>query len=55
MEVLAPFRETAEICFNKYEMFKYLKENGIDTVMTYGDIESFVKELDENKIKFPVL
>ena len=54
VEVLAPFRETAEICFNKYEMFKYLKENGIDTVMTYGDIESFVKELDENKIKFPV-
>ena len=54
VEVLAPYSETAEICFDKYEMFKYLKENGIDTVMTYGDIESFVKGLDENKIQFPV-
>lgn len=54
VEVLAPYSETAEVCFDKYEMFKYLKENGINTVMTYGDIESFVKELDENKIEFPV-
>ena len=54
VEVLAPFIETAEICFDKFEMFKYLKENGINTVMTYGDIESFKKELEEHKISFPV-
>lgn len=26
VEVLAPYLETAKLCFNKYEMFRYLQE-----------------------------
>lgn len=54
VEVLAPYEETAKICFDKFEMFKYLKANNIKTVLTYGDIESFRKGLNEGKIEFPV-
>ena len=41
VEVLAPYRKTAEICFDKFEMFRYLQEKNIKTVLSYGDIESF--------------
>lgn len=54
VEVLAPYKETADICFDKFEMFKYLQEKHIKTVLTYGDIESFEKGMAENKISFPV-
>lgn len=54
VEVLAPYEETAKICFDKYEMFKYLKEKGIKTVLTYGDIESFEEGIENGEIKFPV-
>lgn len=54
VEVLAPYRKTAEICFDKFEMFRYLQEKNIKTVLSYGDIESFEKGFLENKIKFPV-
>lgn len=54
VEVLAPYEETAKICFDKFEMFKYLKEKNINTVLTYGDLNSFEKGLEEGKIKFPV-
>lgn len=54
VEVLAPYTETAALCFNKYEMFKYLKANGIPTVNTYGSIENFKAALEKNEIAFPV-
>lgn len=54
VEVLAPYKETADICFDKFEMFQYLQKSGIRTVGTYGDIESFEKGIKEEKIKFPV-
>lgn len=54
VEVLAPYKETAEICFDKFEMYKYLKEKNIKTVLTYGDIESFEKGIEEKEINFPV-
>ena len=39
-EVLCPFEETAKICFDKFTMFQYLTENRIQTVLTYGDLDS---------------
>lgn len=54
VEVLAPYEETAKLCFDKYEMFKYLQERGIKTVMTYGDILTFEKDYEIGKINFPV-
>lgn len=52
--ILALYKETAEICFDKFEMFRYLQNQKIKTVLTYEDIESFKKGLTENKIEFPV-
>lgn len=54
VEVLTPYKETAEICFDKYVMYEYLKEKGIRTVLTYSDIESFKKGQEEGEIDFPV-
>ncbi|GAB5617068.1 ATP-grasp domain-containing protein [Faecalimonas canis] len=54
VEVLTPYKETAEICFDKYVMYEYLKEKGIRTVLTYSDIESFKKGQAEGEIDFPV-
>ena len=54
VEVLAPYAETAKLCFNKYLMFKHLSENGIPTVMTWGTLEDFDKALQANEVSFPV-
>ena len=51
--VLAPMLETAEICFDKYRMYRYLTECGIPTVQTFGDINSFQKAFEAKKIGFP--
>lgn len=54
VEVLTPYKETAEICFDKYVMYEYLKEKGIRTVLTYSDMDSFKKGQEEGRIDFPV-
>lgn len=50
--VLTPEERTAEICFDKYKMYKYLKDNNINTVMTWSNIEEFL--LDSSRAAFPV-
>ena len=54
VEVLAPYEETAALCFDKYEMFKFLKKQGIDTVMTWGTLADFDVDYKANKVAFPV-
>ncbi len=54
VEVLAPYKETADLCFNKYEMFKYLRDKGINTVKTYGSFSEFEEDYRRNAIAFPV-
>lgn len=54
VEVLAPYIETAKLCFDKYEMYKFLSENNIKTVKTYVDVESFNEDYKKEKILFPV-
>lgn len=52
--VLAPYKETAALCFDKYEMAKYLTEKGIPTIKTYGSFAEFKEAYDVGKIKLPV-
>ena len=52
--VLAPYEETAKLCFNKYDMYKFLKENNINTVKTYGTYDDFIKDYEKEEISLPV-
>ena len=45
---------TARCCFDKYEMFKYCKANGIPTPLTFHDWDEFVKAVEAGEISFPV-
>lgn len=51
---LCPADWTAHLCFDKYEMFCYLKSKGVRTVLTYNSIESFKQGLVAGEIAFPV-
>lgn len=52
--VLAPYEETAELCFNKYEMYQFLVKNQIDTAKTYGTYGDFLKACEAGEIALPV-
>ena len=54
VEVLAPYEETAHLCFDKYLMAKYLKKNGINTVLTFGNLSEFNEGFANGLINFPV-
>ena len=51
---LCPTAWTAKLCFNKYEMFKYLQAKGVRTVLTYYNLADFRQGLEKGKISFPV-
>lgn len=46
--------QKVEMCFDKYDMYKFLTKNGFNTAKTYIDKEMFYKDLEANKINFPV-
>lgn len=52
--VLAPYEETAKLCFDKYEMYRFLTQNRINTIKTYGSYEEFLTAYHAGEISFPV-
>lgn len=46
--------EVIELCFDKYEMYKFLIENGFKTIRSYIDKEDFYKDVEEGIINYPV-
>lgn len=46
--------DMVELCFNKYEFYKYLVKNDIKTIRSYIDKEIFYKEVEEGIIDYPV-
>ena len=54
VEVLAPYEETAKLCFNKYLMYRHLFESGIPTVTTWGTLEEFDEAFRAEDVSFPV-
>lgn len=54
IKVLVPYYDTAKLCFDKFEMYKYLVDRQIPTVTTYGSIDEFIEAFDCGKIHFPV-
>lgn len=51
---LCPAPQSAIYCFDKYELFKYLRDKGIRTPLTYHNWEEFLNGLKEGRISFPV-
>lgn len=51
---LCPAAWTAHLCFDKYEMFKYLRTKGVRTVLTYNSLEDLKEGLAKGEISFPV-
>lgn len=54
IQVLVPFYETAKLCFDKYELFKYLKKHNIPTVQTFGTLEEAQDAMNKKELSFPV-
>ena len=46
--------DKVEMCFNKYEMYKFLTNNNFKTAKSYINKEEFYKDLEDGKITFPV-
>lgn len=54
VQVLAPKLSTAQICFDKYEMYKHLVKNNINTVFTCDSYETTMEAINCGRIEFPV-
>lgn len=54
IEVLAPFEETAKICFDKYKFSKHCAANEIRTAKTYGTLDETKNALATGEISFPI-
>lgn len=52
--LLAPYEETAKLCFDKYEMYQFLTKNHINTVKTYGSFQEFLPAYQAGEITLPV-
>lgn len=52
--LMCPSKQSAHLCFDKYEMYKYLTDNKIETVKTYANYKSFYTAYQNEEIKFPV-
>ncbi|WP_409302875.1 ATP-grasp domain-containing protein [Peribacillus sp. SCS-155] len=46
--------EVVKMCFDKYTMFKFLVQNGFQTVKSYVDKEQFYKDVEAGIINYPV-
>lgn len=51
---LCPDERTAFLCFDKFEMFKYLVKENINTILTYDSFEHFEEGYQKGEISFPV-
>ena len=54
VEVLAPYAETARLCFDKYEMFRYLRSKGVRTPATWGTFAETKKAIEAGEVALPV-
>lgn len=54
VEVLAPYAETAELCFDKFKMYQYLTAQGVPTPDTWGDYASAMAAVENGSLAFPV-
>jgi len=46
--------EIVELCFDKYQMYKYLMQNDFKTIRSYIDRKEFYKDIEAGIINYPV-
>lgn len=51
---IVPDYEVVEMCFDKYEMYKFLKKNNLPTVRSYIDTSEFFEDINRGLISYPV-
>lgn len=54
VEVLAPYTETAELCFDKFKMYQYLTAHGVPTPDTWDNYASAMAAIESDDLTFPV-
>lgn len=54
VEVLAPYEETAKLCFDKFKMSLFLREHNIPTPLTYGSFDDCIQAIKNKEIEFPI-
>lgn len=54
VEVLAPYEQTAQICFDKYKMYQYLTEKEIRTPRTWCTYEAVHSAVEKGEVVLPV-
>ena len=55
IKVIVSDPEVIEICNDKWKTYKFLKENGFNTVHTYINLEDAIHDLEDKKITYPVI
>ena len=54
VKVFVPSYTSAELCFDKYALYRHMQKHGVPMVRTYGALAEFTEELKSGKIGFPV-
>lgn len=52
--IIGSSTKISEICFDKWKMYRFLRENNFKTAKTYIDLEKFKEDLKNRRIEFPV-
>lgn len=54
VKVIGSSYESTELCFDKYEFFKFLNKNDFKCAKTYVSLDEFKNDYESGKITFPV-
>lgn len=54
INLLTPSNNSAKICLDKYEFFKYVDSHNLNTILTFDNISDFHDALNKKQISFPV-
>ena len=55
VQVIVSDKRVVDICFDKYQTYTFLKENGLPCVPTYQDLGRAVEALEANELAFPLI
>jgi len=54
VRVVGSSKKVCDLCFDKWKMHQFLRENNFKTAKSYIDLSSFMKDYLNNEVSFPV-